>query len=508
MTAPSTAPRSRPVGPGRARSGMARLAGAGLLASMLGCAHVGAPAPDAALPPAAPARAVPDFSAGLRCMDTLLLEHGVQGLTVSVEDPAEPAPRSGAIPRDLLIASVADMTPRSRAIRVYAAGRAPADTRYALRGSVSRVEDRALGAVTEGLRLELAVFDARDGSAQPGTATRNTVGLAPAGQGQRRWELHKAGERFALPGGPDDGRAGALRALADLAGIETFGKLARVPYWSCLGLPASEAGVAGEIQDWYDAMAARPAELIGWFQQQLRLRGVYDGPVDGRVNPPLKEAVARYREALGLSREARLSLDFYKAYLGADHAQAVARLAAPPAAPGHGDAASAGGAGVATAPSPPPSPAGAPVPAPAALPLTLSIEAHDESQRFARGQAVQLVVRPSREAHVYCYYLDERRKVMRFFPNRFRQDSRIVPDGGLQLPGSMPFEMVMNRRGVSETVTCFATERDVLPQVSAGLGGSSDFAPLPVSSLEQVRLQFLKAGAGEMAQDTFHLRAR
>jgi len=36
-------------------------------------------------------------------------------------------------------------------------------------------------------------------------------------------------------------------------------RLARLPYWSCFGAAASDPEVAAEMQDWYDAMAARPA---------------------------------------------------------------------------------------------------------------------------------------------------------------------------------------------------------------------------------------------------------
>ena len=293
----------------------------------------------------------------------------------------------------------------------------------------------------------------------------------------------------ACPPASGQGQALALRALVDVASIELIGRLGKVPYWSCFGASPADPGVAAEIQDWYDTMAARPTEIIGWFQAQLALRRVYDGPVDGAVNPALKEAVASYRATLGLSREPKLSLDFFRAYLGADHGALAGRLASAPAAPAAPAAAVA--LPVATVPAA----------------LGLRIAAANGAQRFARGEAVQLTVRPSRDAYVYCYLQDENRKVTRFFPNRFQRDARVPGGTMLQLPGAMRFEIAMNPRGVQETVACFATETDVLPRLRGDLS-VADLAPLPVDSIEQVHGAFVQASGGSFVRESFLLRAR
>jgi hypothetical protein len=262
---------------------------------------------------------------------------------------------------------------------------------------------------------------------------------------------------------------------------------------TCFGGGLAEPAVAAGVQDWYDAMAARPADIIAWFQQQLRARGVYDGPIDGAVNAPLKEAVSRYREALGLSREPKLSLDFFQAYLSGDHRALAERLAPPqPPAPARPPA-----AGAATALAVAPRPA----------PLDLQIAAANATQRFARGEAVQLAIRPSRDAHVYCFLQDENRRITRFFPNRFQRDSRVPARAALQLPGAMRFEITMNPRGVTETVTCFGTDSDVLAALPAELSGA-DFSALPLASLDQLRQAFLGVTHGTLAQESFQIRAR
>jgi hypothetical protein len=280
-------------------------------------------------------------------------------------------------------------------------------------------------------------------------------------------------------------------------------------------------GVANEIQDWYDAMAVQPAEIIKYFQTQLRARRVYEGPIDGTVNAQLKDAVARYREALGLAREPKLSLDFFKAYLAADHHQIEARVSpvAPaivpvPAAPAPVPGPTApilafAPPAAAPAPSAAPAPAPAPVaPVPAAkAQLALHIGTTNDARRFGPGEKVNLTIRPSRSAHVYCFLQDEERKIKRFFPNRFRRDSRVQPAEGLQLPGRMGFELAMNTSGRQETVSCFATERDVLAALPANLA-AADFDALPVASLGELRSAFARAANGALAHESFQFQPK
>jgi hypothetical protein len=163
---------------------------------------------------------------------------------------------------------------------------------------------------------------------------------------------------------------------------------------------------------------------------------------------------------------------------------------------------------VAEAPAAPvPAAAAKPAAAAAPGPLALRVATANDVRRFARGEAVQLTVRPNRDAHVYCFLQDENQRISRFFPNRFQKDSRVGAVQGVSLPGQMRFEIRMNPRGVQETVSCFATERDVLPDLPAGVAGG-DFDPLPVGSLEQVRTLFVNATGGVLAQEYFHVQPK
>src|SRR5258705_955434 len=282
-------------------------------------------------PGAGPARTGPDHAGLRRCLDILLIGYGMRDVSVIVDELADSSQRDGVGTREMLIAAVSDMTQRSRAIRLVAsdndrklarsqspqAGSGFAEmAQYALRGTLhAQAGDPAGSASTTVLALDLALLTTQNMSVVPGTASRNVATLiAPSPGREGRVELHKFGVDFSLPtsgGSAREGRAVATRALLDVAAIEIFGRVAKLPYWSCFGAGADQAPVAAEIQDWYDTMAVHPAELIGYFQQQLRARGLYDGPLDGNVNPSLKNAVVRYRAALGLSREPKLSLEFF-----------------------------------------------------------------------------------------------------------------------------------------------------------------------------------------------------
>jgi hypothetical protein len=504
------------------------------LAALSACAHLDADKPvpqiakEMAVGPAttAPYKSITSFAGGLRCMDNLMLEYGARDIAVIVEDLADQTKKVNAGTKDMLISAVSDMTRRSRAVRLVAYGQDSGNTvgflfqalrrdhfavvpQYSLRGSISQFDDALVRrnfdagvSVTPYLGLgyastqqasvlgiDLTMLSTQDLSVIPGVASRNSVTVFKAGKGfDGEAEYNKFGINFSLSTARQEGQAQALRSLVELASIELFGRLAKVPYWTCLGASSKEESVESEMRDWYDAMLANPVEIIEYFQMQMRVRRVYDGPVDGVVNAQIKEAVARYREALGLSREPKLSYDFFQAYLSANHREVEAKVE-----PVVGDAGAPAAAPTAAAASP--------------GRLALQLGTVNNVTRFASGEAVQLSVMPTRNAHVYCYLQDENLQIVRFFPNRFRKDSRVEAGRGLQLPGAMRFEIRMNPSGKQETVSCFATERDVMSDLPAGIAGV-DFEPLPIASLEQLRAAFVAVAGGQIAQEYFHVQPK
>ncbi|VTU22546.1 DUF4384 domain-containing protein [Variovorax sp. RA8] len=493
-----------------------------------------------------PQRSITGFSHALRCMDTLLLDYGVRDITMLTEEISDETKKLNAGTRDMLISSVSDMSRRSRAVRLVAFGKDTANVisylasaqsaaayqaipLYDIKGSVSQFDENLvknqkdvgigfapfinLGAAKDAgssmLALDLSVLTTSDMAVLAGVTSRNSVMILKQGSGiDGDAAYHKFGINYSMNLAKAEGQTQALRGLVELAAVELIGKLTKTPYWSCLGVtdPKANDETRLEMFDWYHAMAATRIELIAYFQNQLRRRAFYDGPIDGEFNPAIDEAIANYRAALGLSREAVLNEQFFYAFLAADHTKikrpeeparyvAPASVAAAPASvPVVASAASASPAAAAAAPS-------------AAAPLKLSVTAPKQQTRFARGESISLSLAPSQDAHVYCYLQDEESKVIRFFPNRFARDSRIAAAQPLTLPGAMRFQLTMNTKGVPETISCFATQRDVMASLPQALVGT-DFEPLPGATLEAIRGAFVKASGGTLAQENFRVQAK
>ena len=495
-------------------------------------------------PEQAPFRAITGFTDGLRCMDNMMIQYGVRDLSMLVEEITDQTKKINAGTRDMLITAVSDMTRRSRAIRINAFGKdatnvisflASAQRQnayqvlppYDIKGSVSQFDENVIrnqkdlgagfspfislgiarDAASSILGLDLSVLSTSDLSVLPGVTSRNSVVILKQGKGfDGDAAYHKLGLNFSMTLSRSEGQAQALRGLVELAVIELMGKLTKTPYWQCLGAdPKANEEIRREISDWYYAMAASRVELIGWFQNQLRRRGYYDGPIDGEFNAAFDEATANYRSAIGLPKKDLLDEAFFTAYLNTDHSKIPrpaepARAAASPAPASPAQAVQQANA------APAASPAAAQATAePNALKLALT--STDGRTRFARAEPIALVVQPSRDAHVYCYLQDETAKFTRFFPNRFVRDSLVPAARPLAIPGTMRFQLLMNERGAPETVACFATDRDVAAELPQNVLGT-DFDPLAVGSLEQIRRAFYQATTGAFAQETFRVQAK
>jgi Domain of unknown function (DUF4384) len=485
-------------------------------------------------PEVAPFRAITGFSTALRCMDNLMIDYGVRDVSMLVEEILDETKKVNAGTRDMLISAVSDMTKRSRAIRLVAFGRDATNVisflqlaqrqsayevipQFDIKGSVSQFDEdvirnqRAAGfslqpfinlglsrdAATSIMGLDLTVLNTDDMSILAGVTSRNSVVILKTGRGtEADAAYHKFGVNFSMGLSKSEGQAQALRGLVELAVIELMGKLTKTPYWTCLGAdPKANDEIRQEISDWYYAMAASQGELVRYFQIQMRQRGFYRGPIDGEINPAIDEAIGNYRAALGLSKQALLDESLFAAYLAADHSKMT-----PPAKPA---------LFVATATSPQVAPAatakGIDATAAAAGAIALALSTPNNQSRFANGEAFSLLVRPTRDAHVYCYLQDETAKITRIYPNRFAKDSRVPVANPLVMPGPMRFQLVMNDKGARETIACFATQRDVIADLPRGVVGV-DFEPLPVASLEQVRAAFVYIGGGSVAHGAFHVQ--
>jgi hypothetical protein len=112
-------------------------------------------------PQTPPARAITGFTDSLRCMDELLMFHGVRDVTVMVEDLGDNTKKLSAGTRDMLISAVSEATKRSRGVKLITFGpdvsnlaafmtNAQTSSAFAsmpmfnIRGSVSQFDDNVM----------------------------------------------------------------------------------------------------------------------------------------------------------------------------------------------------------------------------------------------------------------------------------------------------------------------------------------------------------------------------
>jgi len=139
--------------------------------------------------------------------------------------------------------------------------------------------------------------------------------------------------------------------------------------------------------------------------------------------------------------------------------------------------------------------------------LVLAVATEANRTRYAVGEQVKLTLRTNRDAYVYCYIQDETSRITRFYTNRFTKDALLQGGRALDLPGGMRFQLVMNPKGVKETVSCFGAQRDVLLELPEAVVGS-DFEPLKIVSMQQIRDAMNQATGGVFAQGTVQLEPR
>jgi len=296
------------------------------------------------------------FSKGLKCMDGLFRTFGVRNVTVIIDEIPDATKKVNVGARDMFMSATSQMTRTTHAIRLVPMvesrifteskrERVISDADYVIQGSISQFDDSMLmkqrdGAVClfhvcvgaaqsdgfSGLGLDLNLVETAGLSLVPGADVRNAVLIRKKGNGiDGDITIGKFGAQYNFTVVSHDGNGQALRTLVELGAIELFGRLLKLPYWSCLGANDRDPEVRTEIDDWWEEMAADPRDrgrLFAYLQIQMRAQGVYDGDVNGRVDQALLRAVRAYRFAMGQSEDLSLDSSFLRQYLAADHAEA------------------------------------------------------------------------------------------------------------------------------------------------------------------------------------------
>ncbi len=463
----------------------------------------------------APYRTVTNFTGAVRCMDNLLSNYGVKGISVLVEDLDDSTKKVSVGTRDMLLNTMSEMTRRSRAIKFISYGgdqknivsfMAAADVKsaftsvpqYDIRGSISQYDDnvvkntqdvgigitefltlgKSASATAKILGLDLSVINTSDLSLVPGVYSKNAVAIFSQGDGvDSEARYNKFGLNYSTSLARSEGTAVAVRNLIELASVELVGKLTKVPYWKCMSSSTKNHDVKQEAEDWFEGMANNPAELFAYFQYQLSNRGVYKGLVNGVPTPQLSVAIKQYKTAMGLAPDSNLNSDFLAAYLDADHDAVTAKIEKMNQSYN------------------------------SRAPIKLKIAQSGVSKpMYSRKENVRLELSVGMPAYVYCYLFDPNNTAMRIYPNRFSSSPFLDADAPLKLPDSVKFNLIANEQAKEEKVECYATHKDVLPYLS-GASRGVDLQPLSKGvSRQTIYAEIAKLNGEGMGTADFTIR--
>ncbi len=481
-------------------------------------------------PVASPQRNATNFSDGLRCMDELLFDFGVRDVTLMMEEFQDQSRKLNAGTRDMMVSAVSDMTRRSRALRLQTFGTDNQNViqllqqlqklntfstvpEFDVRGSITQFDEELLkrqgsfGAVVESLfgvrfartsQVSVLGFDAsivrtKDLSLVPGVTSRNTVALgreeATAGDGLAK--INKANLSFTFALNRSEGSAQAVRNMVELAGIEVVGKLTRVPYWKCLNLAASHPEVKREIDDWFFAMRT-PAKRRQFFQEHLRTRGFFDGPLDGKQSAALDAALTAYKVGLNLNADTAIDRSFFQLFIESRAPSAPDAPFTVPVAPKKDDA--------------PPTAitqnSDSAASAANASPLTLLFD----KTTYKQGEGVTFNITTTRSGYLYCYAQDAKTNALqRIYPNRFVSDPRVELGQTIALPGAGAFKIEAQAGATQREIGCLLAPREVYGGLPPPLRWG-DFEDVRLPSLEAIQTEFAKVAKATVSLERGSVR--
>ena len=451
-------------------------------------------------------RTLSNFSEALRCMDTLLWDHGKRDIYITSNGIPDATGKVAGGTKEMLITAVSRMSERSNAFRfvdfeptlddvnalywmvgVQPNFRAPS---YYIRGAITQLDDNVVSeAASAGISLptadlgvsadqvmsvisvDLNVGELATRQIIPGLSASNSLAVVSSGKGADAGAVvGKAGLSFNVSLNKSEGLHQAVRTLVELSAIEALGKMTRVPYWQCLGIDQTNPAFAGQARDWFEGMA--PSQRVAYVQRVLASGGYYEGPDNGQLDERTRDAIGRYQADHDLIATGRVDFDLYQRMMAEPAGQKGA------GAPRLQSVSNAGGEGLPRA-APSPGAAGAPD-------LTLGSD-RGPQPRYRVGEALVVRVQPTANGFVYCYYQDASGAVARIFPNRFQPDSFLQANQRVEVPpgAQKPFNLRMDRPGADETIACVVSPDEIGTRIPERFK-TADLQPIPGATLADV----------------------
>lgn len=471
----------------------------------------------AAAPKTPAIKTITNFSQALRCMDELFLAYGKNGIVVTSTGIPDETGKVRTGTKEMLITAIAKMTVKSNAfefIDFHGGGDDLArlfDAKgqnmmkipdFYIRGSITQMDDNTIrknsgfglaasffdfGLSTDVaydlISMDMSIGDAATRKILPQTSTSNTMVIMKTGKsGEAGGKLGKVGFSFNLDFSRSEGLGATTRTLLELGMIETLGKFTQVPYWRCLDADITNPVIREQALETFDTLTE--AERIRFIQRKLGgSMQRYKGPIDGRMNDTLKDAILEYQAQNNLVADGRINFDLYASLLD-DIQNSLAYVPSTPAAkPAY----------TSSAPAPAPPPQATPVPTPQRIaPATFRVNLDSDKggrPSYKIGEFLNMSLSLTGDGTVYCYYEDINRSVARIFPNQFFGNPTLRSGSTIRLP-SGGFKIRFDQPG-KERVACVGADRELV--VPSSVKGARDLTPLPVSSLDDVVNQFRQA---------------
>jgi len=511
-----------------------------------------------------PKRNITDFSQGLRCMDNLFLAFGASpdDYPVLIENIADKTKKVNAGARNMLLNALSEMTKRSRAVNANAFGQ-DVGTAVALlaetgnkgayqyippfdiAGAISQFDDglvkkqadvsgesagtwdgrnvgggagasQSLGATVMG--LDLHVVTTHNFAILPGVHTRNSVTLYTGGSSQSYDAgINKTGVSFSLSTNRKDPTGQALRALVELSVIELIGKLAKLPYWKCLGLDSEHIEIQQEISDWYFQLNQSNI-LHSTMKAQMYLRGYYVGDINEDITEEYQLALLRYKQRLGFPLEATVDLEFYSAFLNETPQAVPAERLAYIANSKHSlyedvfeinrrqneesrdaesnsddeNEKSASNKKVAKKPSSSKKEA-----SPTENePLQLLVADALNRAFYSEGDEIEMIIKANAPGYVSCYFQRDT-EFVKVFPNRFSTNGFVASQGAIYMPDSTKYSFIAEP-SVNERLLCYLTLREVASELPARIA-VQDFSLLSINNQNELDNAYRKVTQNRFA---------
>ena len=512
---------SRAVKINKVSNRAARAAAAAIAALTIGgCAMTPAQkAPVIAQPKARAVQNITSFSQSLRCMDELFLAFGVRDVVITSQGIPDATGEIKTGTKEMMISSVSKMSVRSGAFRFVDYDQTQFDINalqqlvgftddflvpnYYIRGAITQLDEQVLSESAGGalqiktfgigaskdqvlsvVSVDLNVGNLLTRQIIAGTSANNSIAVRRSGQaldGNAQIEKIELGLSFNVSMNRSEGMHQSIRTLVDLSMIETLGKLSQVPYWRCLGIQQTNPSMVAQARSWFEDMSAE--EQVTFVQRALHGKGLYDGPLDGKSGPVLREAVGVYQASQGLLADGRIDFDLYASLISED--LALGRAPAKDVVP---------------QPFKPQT-----KPARRLLGLTLTTE-KGRQPTYQVGDKLSFTLQTSGDAFAYCYYQDSASKVARVFPNRFQPNALVAGGAPIKVPGpGAQFEILLEQPAAHEDVLCVASDVELGMELPESLK-AQDLTPLEVRSLNDVVRAFRDLGKGQVVEARLPVR--